>query len=589
MPPYTTPEPATKFRAAGEKMLLVIRSFSKKERMLFVFFLSTALVSFAGILSLLNQSFMIDIPVRDGSLTEGIVGTPRFINPVLAVSDADKDLTMLTYSGLMRKGTDGALVSDIAQEYVLSQDGREYTFTLRNGVRWSDGKAFTADDIVFTIEKIQDASIRSPKKSAWEGVTVRKIDERTVKFALKQPYAPFIENTTLGIVPKHIWGGLSPDQWSFSSYNTNPVGTGPYIVTKIQQNSSGIPEYYDLVPSSSFILGEPYIENIRIRFYANDETLIAGYKAGEVQSVGALSPEYAAEIGKTGARIERTPLPRVFSVFFNQTEQPLFIAQTVRDALNTATDKERIIQEVLLGYGTEANGPMPAGVVGSESGETTAKKYADKNARTEAARTLLQKKGWTINPDTNIFEQIIKKKPTESLAFTLATSDAPELKAVANILKEDWEKMGATVKVDVYESGDLNQNIIRTRKYDALLFGEIVGTDPDPYAFWHSSQRFDPGLNIALYANLTVDKLLEKARETSDREKRTSLYEDFQKEVINDAPAVFLYSPDFIYILPKEIRGVSLQGVNVSSDRFATIHEWYARTQKVWPPFANFH
>jgi len=586
MQPKQTWSASNALSVAMDKILLIIRSFSQKERKIFACLMLIAFVSGLGIISYINHSFMVAIPLSGGTFTEGIVGTPRFVNPVLAVSDADKDLTALVYSGLLRKGNGGVLIPDLAEKYELSKNGLEYVFTLKPNLVWMDGQPFTADDVVFTIQKIQDPSIHSPKAVSWGGVTVQKIDDRTVTFTLKEPYAPFIENTTVGIVPKHIWEGLTTDQWGYSSYNVQPVGTGPYQVTKVRQNSYGIPEYYDLAPFAHFALGKPYLSGITIKFYASDAALLDGYKAGEVNGFAALSPEVASELQSSGTRIERSPLPRVFSVFLNQTNQTLFTSKTVRSALNTGTDKDRIIDQVLLGYAAKADGPIPHGVMGSEKDGSTDQQKADEKERIAAAQKILQKDGWVLNQKTHIMEKTVKKT-TQTLSFSLATSNADELKAIAEILKEDWERIGAKVEVKVYEVGDLNQNVIRTRKYDALLFGEIIGNDPDPYAFWHSSQRFDPGLNIALYANVTTDKLLEKAREAPDRDERIKLYQQFQAEVERDIPAIFLYSPDFLYTLPQNVQGVSLQNLTVSSDRFANIYKWYAKTQEVWRPFAN--
>jgi len=273
----------------------------------------------------------------------------------------------------------------------------------------------------------------------------------------------------------------------------------------------------------------------------------------------------------------------------NQTAQPVFTDKWVRQALDAAVDKDKIIKEVLLGYATPADGPIPNGVIGSGGGDSdeTIRTPENENILIQNAKDILGKHGWTLDPKTGVMQKVIKKKPTQTLEFTLSTSDAPELKAIANILKSEWEKIGAKVDVKIFESGDLNQNVIQPRKYDALLFGEVIGNDPDPYAFWHSSQRFDPGLNIALYANVTTDKLLEKARETPDWDSRKALYEQFQAEVEKDSPAVFLYSPDFIYVLPKSIQGVTLSGISTSPDRFSDIYKWYAMTQEVWKPFAT--
>lgn len=573
-------------------------SFSRTEKVIFWFFVVCALASSMAIFSHINRSYMISVPRAGGSLTEGIIGTPRFINPVLAISDADKDLTTLIYSGLLRVGENGKLTPDLAEKYELSPDGLVYTFTLRENLTWSDDLPLTAEDVQFTIEKIQDPNIRSPKKSAWDGIEVAALDERTITFTLKKPYAPFLENMTVGILPKHLWGKLSAEEFGFSSYNTNPIGSGPYQVEEISQTASGIPEYYNLIPFKGFAEGAPNISLIQIRFYAGEEKLIEAYEKGEVKAISALSPQNAAELQKFGARVESTPLPRTFGVFLNQNEQELFTDQSVRSALDKSIDKDTIIDSVLFGFGTKLAGPFPPGVVGFKDSTATDKTSSttialNEEARINFARNILLKSGWVYNEETKVLEKTTKgsgknaKKTTQILSFSLSTSDAPELRKVAEILKREWEKMGAQVELKVFESGDLNQNVIRPRKYDALLFGEIVGRDPDPYAFWHSSQRFDPGLNIALYANITSDKLLEKARGTSNEEERAELYHSFEMEVVRDTPAIFLYSPSFIYILPAEVKGAGMRGVTLPSERFSGIKDWYIETENIWRIFVT--
>ena len=150
------------------------------------------------------------------------------------------------------------------------------------------------------------------------------------------------------------------------------------------------------------------------------------------------------------------------------------------------------------------------------------------------------------------------------------------------ILKNEFSTIGAVVDVKVFESGDLNQNVIRPRKYDSLLFGEIIGRNLDLFAFWHSSQRNDPGLNVAMYVNPKVDKLLENGRLISDKDKRQAQYAILAQEVKKDTPAIFLYSPDFIYILPKEVKGFSIGELTIPAERFNTIFNWYTETEKVW-------
>lgn len=585
----------TQFYSFREKIALAVRSFSGKEKTLFVFFVVLVAVSGTLILSRFNHSFMSDIPAYGGTLTEGVLGTtPRFINPILSLPDAtvEKDLIELVYSGLMRVGKGGALSPDMAKSYTISENKKEYVFILKDGLEWSDGEPITADDVIFTIKIIQDPAIRSPKKSAWEGVSAEKIDAKTVKFVLEQPYAPFLENTTVGILPAHIWSGLEPEQFIYSSYNARPVGSGPFKIADIKQNRSGIPESYTLVPFERFAMGKPYLDGILFKFYPNYEKLTGGYKTDEFSSVAALSPETAEEIKKEKKDIQivSVPLPRIFSVFFNQNQQEVFVNKSVRKALDLAADKDRIIKNVFFGYATKIDGPLPPKSMSSKNGivaETSEEGEESINARLEEAKSILTKDGWSFDKNAGVMKKTSKKKPVETLEFSLSISSNPEMKKVAEILKENWGKLGAKVTVKTYEEGDFLQAVIRPRKYDALLSGEIIGRDPDLYAYWHSSQRLDPGLNMSLYANVSADKILEKVREESDSEKRLALYREFLKEIRADVPAVFLYSPNFIYIVPENIRGINLSGVSVLSDRFANIHEWYSRTQKVWKVFTK--
>ena len=562
-----------------------IASFTLKEQVVFLFFILLLVASAFGLLWKVNQSLAVKVPAKGGSLVEGVVGTPRFINPLFAISDADRDVTALVYSGLMRATEGGVLVPDLAERYVVSKDGLQYIFTLKDEIVWHDGKPITADDIVFTIQKAQDPTLRSSKRASWDGVTVEKINDKEVKFILEQPYAPFLENTTMGILPKHIWQDIDIEQFGFSKFNFEPIGSGPYKITDIKKDKAGIPKYYDFVPFKKYALGEPYISKIRVRFYSNIDVLLEAFDDGQVESIHSISPQSAEKLSLQGNRVENTPFPRVFGIFFNQNQAKIFTDKTVRKALNSAVDKESIVNEILYGYATIIDSPIPPGALGY-NGHIANNEFTSPEERVLYARELLENDGWKFDAGSNVMVKETKKEISE-LAFSISTSDVPELKEVANALKEQWEKIGARVDVKIFEIGSLNQNVIRPRKYDTLLFGEIVGRGSDLFAFWHSSQRLDPGLNIALYANITADKLLEDAREITSIKERTEKYKVFQDEVKNDIPAIFLYSPDFIYVLPKKIQGLKLESATTPSERFLNVANWYIETDNVWKIFVN--
>lgn len=580
----------------------MIRSLSPLETVFFVLFVLCIIIPTAYLLFKINRALLVQIPAHGGTITEGVIGSPRFINPLLAMSDTDRDLTLLAYSGLLRATPEGTLIPDIAESYELSDDGRTYTFTLRNNAMFHDGKKITADDVIFTVAKAQDAALKSPKRANWEGITVSKNTEQQVVFTLTQPYSPFLENTTLGILPKHLWKDIETEQFPFSSYNTEPIGSGPFRVHRLKRNSSGIPDSYTLSPFKKFVLGTPNIQELVIKFYGTEEELVLAYRHGHIDSLSSITPEIAHKFQEEGERIELSPLPRIFAVFFNQNQTQVFAYEEVRRALALAIDKDKIINEVLSGYGTPIDGPIPPGLLADvTSWQNTAEKEKDTieealsvneqvtgtsqlDPRIVEARNVLTQNGWKFDEEISM---MVKKtnKGSVTLSFSLATSNAHELKAAAQIVKEAWEKLGARVEVKIFETGDLNQNVIRPRKFDALLFGEIIGRDLDLYAFWHSSQMSDPGLNIALYANITSDKLLENARSVADPLEQAKQYRAFLDEVNIDRPAVFLYSPDFIYVVPRNVQGMKLGKITTPSERFLSIHSWYLETEKVWEIF----
>lgn len=557
------------------------QSFSPTEKVLSALFTLFLVLGAMHLLYQTNELFLSEIPAPGGELREGIVGSPRFLNPLLSLSDADRDLTALIYSGLVKPDAEGGLIPDLASDYSISEDGLSYTFHLREDAQFHDGTAVRADDVIFTIQKAQDSALKSPKRANWEGVTAEKKDDRTIVLTLKQPYAAFLENATLGVLPKSLWKDADAEQFPFSSFNLEAVGSGPYKVSSIKRNNSGIPFYIELSAFANYTLGSPYIKRLAIHFYPNEKELLQGLDRGEVESVNTITPKAAETLATSGFRIERTPLPRVFGVFFNQNQSPLLAEKAVRQALELASDKKAIVDSVLFGYGVPIEDPVPPFILQSRSEEATSTE-----ARLAMANALLDKAKWIRNTETGVRERV-KGKTTERLSFSLVTGDVHELRESAELLKEMWERIGAEVRLQIFESGDLNQNVIRPRKFDALLFGEIIGRDLDLFAFWHSSQRNDPGLNIATYTNSKVDRLLEEARRTTDKETRMLNYQAAIDAINDDAPAIFLYSPEFIYVLPKKIYGFTLSHTTVPSERFLNVHRWYINTEKVWEIFIN--
>ncbi len=568
------------------KISNTIKSFSLIEKVVFNAVLIIFIISSFLILHKINQSFLVEIPTYGGSITEGIIGSPRFINPVLATSNTDKDICSLIYSGLLKADSHGELITDLAESYEISEDGFVYVFKIKDNLFFHDGYPITTEDIEFTINTTQNDIIKSSKRATWDGVEVKRLNDKEIQFILTQPYSPFLENLTMGILPKHIWGEISPEQFAFSHFNITPIGSGPYKVDEIKRNSSEVLERYTLKSFENYSLGEPYISKIYIKLYPDEETLLLKYKKNEVESIASISPENMLTLKqKDSVQTLSTPLPRIFGIFFNQDEAAVFTNKEVRSALNQAIDREQIVKDILNNYGVAINSPVPSKSKYYFNTEEP-KEMEDSDNRIELAKEILRGNGWEMNEEEGAWEKVTRKSTT-LLTFSISTANTPELKAIANLLKTRWEEMGAKVNLKIFETGDLNQNVIRPRKYDSLLFGEVIGRDMDLFAFWHSSQRNDPGLNIAMYANITTDNLLEEIRVTTSEESKKEKFQSFQEEVASDKPAIFLYSPKFIYIVPKKIKNIWINQITIPSERFLDINEWYIETNKVWKFFLN--
>jgi len=555
-----------------------LQSFQEKDWLVVAILLLIMVASTVVIISKINKHIATVIPADGGSITEGIVGTPRFVNPVLALSGPDKDLTKLVYSGLTRKNNSNEFIPDLAENYEISDDGLTYTFTLKDGVTFHDGTQVTAEDILFTIDRIQDPLLKSPERVSWEGVSAEQIDRKTVKFVLKQPYISFLDNTTLGILPSHIWSNIPTEQFSFSDYNLKAVGSGPYKVSSIQKKNSGVIESFELKSFRNFSLGKPYVDSINLVFFSNESNLTRALDNGSIDAAHALTPSYVADNNFKPETVVTAPLARTFSLFFNKNKNPIFQDQKLVEALELAIDKQTIISLVLSGFGSTVDSPIPKNIAEFQTLEAAESEKSFKERQVEAEEKL-DKLGWKKNKNG------IREKNGKELSFSISTGNAFELQQAAEIIREYYSLIGIQVDLKVFEIGNLNQNIIRARNYEVLFFGQIVSKEAELYAFWQSSQISDPGLNIAMYANNSVDKILESLIKEKPTLERFKLYAKLKKEMDKDKPAIFVYSPNFIYITPKEVQNISYKTIVDNSDRFNMVHTWYIHTDTVWNVF----
>ncbi|MDB5237637.1 MAG: family 5 extracellular solute-binding protein peptide/nickel transport system substrate-binding [Parcubacteria group bacterium] len=507
--------------------------------------------------------FLIVMPAYGGSLTEGIAGAPRFVNPVLAISDTDRDLVALTYAGLMGHDSNGALVPILAQSYTVSPDGKVYTFVIRTNATFSDGTPVTASDIVYTVTKAQDPALRSPVLANWANIRAEAVDARTVRFTLPKAYAPFLEDTTLGVLPSHIWKGISDAEFAFSNYEVNAVGAGPFQISNIVRQKDGTIASYGLAAFKGYATGRPYLNGMRLVFFADQETLVEALRKGTVESGYGVATAHALHV----------PYNRVFGVFFNPATQPLFADASVRKALSIAIDRQTLIKDALGGYATPIIGPVPPG------NGISSLPLPDASTRIADAHQILTDAKWKYSIASNTWS-----KGSQTLSVTITTSNVPELKAAAAAIQKDWQALGVPTSIELHDPASLTQDVIRPRTYSALLFGEVIGRAPDLYAFWSTAERADPGLNIADYSNKSADALLEKIRTTPQD---TADLATLNTTIANDYPAAFTHAPDFVYSIPESLHGVRLNQIAAPSDRFDDVAHWYRDTELVWPWFAK--
>lgn len=537
--------------------------FKKNTVIFFRVFFLLFIVGLIGLLWQQNNDSRTQVKAEGGRITEGIVGAPRFINPVLAQTQTDLDLTRLIFTPILSIDRNGDTFYQIADSIDSSSDGLTYTLNIRRDIKFQDNVTMTADDIIFTIESIQDSLIKSPLETKWQGVTVEKIDQYTVLFKLARPFNDFLYNLEIGVLPKHIWGVINPQEFIFSKYNTNPIGSGPYFVDAIKESENGIPSKY-LLKNSRSSVEKPYIKNIDVVFFSNEDSLVKALNNKKIDAAYGISPESSVDLDNS-ERIHTATLPRVFALFLNQDKQPIFSSEKIREALNHAINKEALAKTVFNNYAAAINSPL---------GLDATNVYSP-----EKAEELIKEDGWKKNSE-GIYTKVQKGKNI-NLEFSIAIPNIKDMQSVAEEIKNDLSLVGVSVIVRSYDPGNLNQNIMRPREYESLLFGYEVEKPSDMYAFWHSSQTSDPGLNMSMFKNVDVDKELLAIRSSSKQNLRK-----LEEGITKTTPAIFLYSPSYIYVLPTGVTTPVLS-ITKSSDRFNTISEWYKRTRHVWSFFIS--
>jgi peptide/nickel transport system substrate-binding protein len=536
-------------------LVRLFKTFTRFERLIF---LASALIFLtAGVFLTIQliEKKTVSAPVAGGEYTEGVVGQPSFINPVLAASEVDRDLTKLLFASIL----------DLAESYKTADDGKSWNIRLKENVFWSDGEKITSDDVIFTVKTVQNPDTNSPFFNNWHGIVPERLSEREFRFILPISYA-FFESTLRDFspIPKHIFADVPAANLKLSSYNFEPVGSGKFKFVSAEKRRDGFITRYIFERNDGFAGGQPFLDKFSVKFFANISEAIDAFNFGKISGFGTANAGDLNNI-KIGNQTFRLVMPRYYAVFFNPSASRPLQDKNVRLALNYAADKREIIEKVFGGRALGVDGPLLPGLEGFVLPNSSKADFS-----IERANELLDASDW-------------KRLEGGILKFSLSAPDIPFLKQTAELLKENWTKIGVDAEIKIFSLAEISQEAIKTRNYEMILFGNNLGRSPDLMSFWHSSERFYPGLNLSLYENKDVDALIESVRKDLNEQRRGLKLIEAQRRIVEDAPAVFLYSPDYFYVSQKRLAGFDNGNfIATPSDRFDKVEKWHVKTARIF-------
>ncbi len=515
-------------------------------------------------------------PEQGGVYTEGLVGSLGRLNPLLDWNNsADRDVDRLLFSGLVRFDERGLPQADLAEAWGVAQDGTEYNFSIRPNAVWHDGQPVTSDDVLFTIDMMKSAGSLYPQdvKDLWSKIEVTKLNDKTLKFKLTEPFVPFMDYLTFGVLPKHLLESVLPDQMANAEFNINPVGSGPYKFDHLLVDKGQITGVV-LTVSPIYYGKAPFIEQVVFRYYPTSAEALDAYRQGDVLSVSQITSDVlGAALEEQNLSIYTSRMPQMSFVLFNlnDTEVPFLQNVKVRRALMLAINRPYIINSFLQGQAIIADGPILPNSWAYYDG-TEHYQYDP-----ETAVGLLKGEGYTIPASGGD----VRAKDNTPLSFTLMHPDDPTHTKIAETIRDEWAAIGVHVDLKAVAYDSLVLDSLTSRAYqDALVDLNLSRTpDPDPYPFWHQAEVAG-GQNYSQWDSRAASEYLEQARVTADYALRVKLYRNFQVIFAKELPALPLFVPVYSYGVDAQVQGVQVGALYEPSDRLATFTSWYLLTRR---------
>ena len=515
-------------------------------------------------------------PATGGVYSEGLVGSLGRLNPLLDWNNpADRDIDRLLFSSLIRFDERGLPQTDLAESWANTPDGTIYNFTLRSNAVWHDGMPVTADDVIFTIDLIKSNGSLYPQdiKDLWTKIEVTKINDKNLKFTIPEPFAPFLDYLTFGVLPKHLLEGIPPDGMATADFNINPIGSGPYQFDHLLLSQGQITGVV-LESFGDYYGKKPFIPQAVFRYFPSSADALDAYKQGEVLGISRISKDVLNEaLAQPNLSVYTSRMPQVSMVLFNlnNPEVPFLQEADIRRALLLGLNRQRMIATLLQGQAVVADGPIFPNSWAYYGG------IEHLEYDPEQAITILKSGGYVIPAEGGT----VRAKQGQSLTFTMLHPDDEFHTQLAQTIQANWAQIGVQVNLQPVPYDRMVFDYLGPRNYQAALVDlNLARTpDPDPYPFWHQAEATG-GQNYSQWDNRTASEYLEQARVNTDIGVRTRLYRNFQVVFAKELPALPLYYPVYSFGVDSQVLGVQMSLLYDISDRFSQITDWYLVTRR---------
>jgi peptide/nickel transport system substrate-binding protein len=511
-------------------------------------------------------------PAAGGEYIEGLIGAPGRFNPVLDFyNSVDRDLDRLLFSGLVRFDDRGLPQGDLAESWGITPNGEIYNFSIRPDAVWHDGEPVTSDDVIFTVELLRDKASITPAdiRELWKDVQVKRLNEKTIQFRLPEPYAPFMDYLSFGVLPSHLLKGLTYQELMDAPFNLAPVGSGPYRFNRLLVEGDRITGVV-LQAFDDYYRQRPFIDRIVFRYYDTGASALLAYQEGQSMGISQVTPDILpAVLNEDQLQLYSGRLPLLSLVFFNldNPQVPFFTDPLVRRALLTGLNRQWIVDHLLDGQAIVADSPIFPNTWAYYDGIDKISYDPDE------ATALLKEAGYTIPAEGG---SVRTSEDGVRLEFELLYPDDDRHTSLAETIQKDWQRLGVNVNLKPLPYDQLVETQLAPRLYQAALVDLNLARapDPDPYPFWHQAQATG-GQNYSKWDDRQASEYLEQARVIVDIAERTRSYHNFQVRFSQELPALPLFYPVYNYAVDADVQGVTMGPLFDPSDRFSTVTNWY--------------